>query len=91
MKSPTPRRLALTAAVAAGVVAAVVLGVPYAASSRLTGERIAEDMSEWSGLAVSIANQPEIRIWPDLQADLADVVLSAPDSGLAIRAERVDI
>ncbi len=57
-------------------------------------DRIAHEMSEWSGLDVAIAAAPEISVWPDLQANLTGVSLSRPGSaGKApvITAERVEI
>ena len=71
----------------------VVLALPYAASTRLVRDRIAHEMSEWSGLDVSIGAAPEISFWPDLQANLTDVTLSPPGTAKApaITAERVEI
>ena len=71
----------------------VVLALPYAASTRLVRDRIADEMSEWSGLDVSIGAAPEISVWPDLQANLTDVTLSLPGTAKtpAITAERVEI
>ena len=74
------RRSLWTLALAAGLVVLIVLALPYAASTRLVRDRIAQEMSEWSGFDVSIGAAPEISVWPDLQANLTDVALSLPGS-----------
>lgn len=86
-------RLSLWAlAIAAALVLALLLTLPYFASTRLVQDRIAEEISAWTGLDVSIASAPEISVWPDLQANLSDVTLSLPgDQALSIVAKRVEI
>ena len=66
------------------------LVLPYAASTRIVRDRIAHEMSDWSGLEVSIGATPEISIWPTFQAILTDVTLSLPGKAPAIdgRARR---
>lgn len=94
MPAPLLRRSLWTLALAAGLVVLIVLALPYAASTRLVRDRIAHEMSEWSGFEVSIGAPPEITVWPDLQANLTNVTLSLP-GGMgkmpAITAERVEI
>lgn len=70
---------------------ALVLALPFIASTRLNGERIAEDMRAWAGVDVAIAEAPHIRFWPALQADLTGVTLSHPDGSATLTAERVEI
>jgi AsmA protein len=89
---PALLRRAMWAGVAAiAAASALVLALPFIASTRLAGERIAEDMRAWSGLDVAVAEAPRIRFWPALQADLTGVTLSLPDGGAALTAERVEI
>jgi len=92
---PTPTlRHGLWALAVASLIALVVLALPFMASTRLVRDRIAHEMSEWSGLEVEIAESPEISVWPDLQANLTGVTLSLPGSGGStpvIAAERVEI
>ena len=78
MPAPLLRRSLWALAVAAGLVVLATLALPYAASTRLVRDRIALEMSEWSGLDVAIGAAPEISVWPDLQAILTDVTLSLP-------------
>jgi AsmA protein len=93
MPTPLLRRSLWALAVAAGAILLAVLTMPYAASTRLVRDRIAHEMSEWSGYDVAIAAAPEISVWPDLQANLTGVTLSPPGSRGAptITAERVEI
>lgn len=94
MPTPLLRRSLWALAVAAALVVIAALALPYVASTRLVRDRIAHEMSEWSGLDVAIAAAPEISVWPDLQANLTDVALSlpgGPGKAPAITAERVEI
>jgi AsmA protein len=94
MPTPLLRRSLWALAIAAGLVVLIMLALPYAASTRLVRDRIAHEMSEWSGLDVAIGTAPEISVWPDLQANLTDVTLSLPGSPgdiPAITADRVEI
>lgn len=94
MPAPLIRRSLWALAFAAGLLALGAVALPYAASTRLVRDRIAHEMSEWSGLEVSIGAAPEISVWPDLQANLTDVTLSRPGSAgktPEITAERVEI
>ncbi len=91
MKAPLPMRLVWTLAVVAGLVLAAVLALPYVASTRLVGDRFAEEISEWSGFDVSIGAAPEIRIWPSLYVGLGDLTLSRPDGSTVATVERAEI
>ncbi len=91
MPASMQRRTLWAVAIAAGLALTVVLALPYAASTRLVGDRIAEEMSEWSGLDVAIGAPPAISIWPDLEATLTNVTMSAPGGGPVVTAERVEI
>lgn len=91
MKPALLRRTIWAGAAAIATASALVLALPFIASSRLTGERIAEDMRAWSGLDVAVAEAPQLRFWPALQADLTGVTLSLPEGGATLTAERVEI
>lgn len=84
-------RLVWTLAGLAGLVLLAVLALPYVAATRLASDRIAAEMSEWSGLDVSIGATPEIRIWPSLHVDLADLTFSRPDGAAIATVERAEI
>lgn len=94
MPSPLLRR-SLSAALALAVITgAVLVAVPYLASTRLVRDRIAVEMSSWSGFRVEIGAPPEIELWPRLRAVLTDVTLSAwdaPSTRPVARAQRVEL
>lgn len=83
------------AALACLVLAAVVLTVvPYLASTRIVRDRIAVEMSSWSGFRVEIGAPPQIDLWPRFRAVVTNVTLSAwdrPSSDPVARADRVEI
>lgn len=94
MRSPLLRR-SLLAALACLVLAAAALAViPYVAATRIVRDRIAVELSSWSGFRVEIGAPPQIDLWPRFRAVLTDVTLSAWDrssSDPVARAERVEI
>lgn len=94
MPTPVLRRSLWALAFAAGVVLLAALALPYAASTRLVRDRIADEISEWSGYDVAIGATPEISVWPGLRASLTDVTLSLPGAAgkaPALTAERIEI
>ncbi len=67
------RRLAAIAVVALAV---AYVALPLLASTRLVRDRIALELSDWSGYRVSIDAAPEISVWPGFRATLSNVTLS---------------
>ncbi|PWK65299.1 AsmA family protein [Aminobacter sp. AP02] len=94
MPSPLFRR-SIWAIVGIAVLIAIVLAaVPFVASTQIVKDRIAFEMSAWSGFRVSIDGTPDIEIWPVFRATLTDVTLTDwEDAGgpPVIEAERVEI
>lgn len=88
-------RKAVWAIVAAIIVVALAFSaLPYFASTRIVRDRIAWEMSAWSGFRVAIDGAPQIQIWPKFSAVLTDVTLSEwteTDQPPVIEAERVEI
>lgn len=83
---------AVVAVIAAITTFAAVL--PFLASTQIVRDRIAEEMSAWSGYRVLLGSAPEIRVWPTFHAVLKDVTLVDWDAGAeppVLRAERVEI
>src|SRR4051812_44813920 len=60
----------------AAIVLVVIATLPLIASTRLVQDRIALEMSAWSGYRVELASAPEVHIWPTFKAVLNDVSLS---------------
>ena len=88
------RRGVLVLGIAALAVAALLVALPFIASNRIVRDRIALEMSAWSGYRVSIGAAPDIRIWPDFGAVLTEVSLTprdSPDGQPVIEAERVEV
>ena len=90
MPAPLLRRGLWGLALAVVMMAAAVVAVPFVASNQIVKDRIALEMSAWSGLQVSIGATPHIEIWPGLRAILTNVTLSA-GARPVINAERVEI
>jgi AsmA protein len=79
---------------AALVVALIIAALPLLASTRVVRDRIAFEMSSWSGYRVTIGAAPEIEVWPSFRAILTNVALARwgqPDLPPVITAERVEI
>ena len=82
--------IGITAAAAALAVAIL----PYIASNRIVRDRIAWEMSLWTGYRVSISGSPRIEVWPQLNAVLTEVTLSRwndPERSPVLYAERVEV
>lgn len=90
MPAPLLRRGLWGLALAVVMLAAVVAALPFVASNQIVKDRIALEMSAWSGLQVSIGATPHIEIWPSLRAILTNVTLSA-GARPVIEADRVEI
>ena len=94
MPKSLSRRSLWALVLAALAICIVVVAVPYVASTRIVRDRIADEISDWSGLRVTIGGDPQISVWPHFQAVLSDVSMAKPD-GLAgrpvIEAERMEI
>jgi len=75
----------------AGVIAFTAL--PFIASTQIVRDRIAIEMSAWSGYRVELGGAPEVEVWP-FRAILSNVTLSGwsdPEHKPVVFAERVEI
>lgn len=94
MPSPLIWRAIWAVSIAVIVAVLAFVAVPYFASNRIVRDRIAWEMSAWSGFRVTIEGTPEIAIWPQFRATLSGVTLSNWSDNKAppvMQAERVDI
>ena len=94
MPSSLFRRSIWAIAGIAVLVAVVIAALPFIASTQIVKDRIAFELSAWSGFRVSIEGTPDIEIWPDFRATLTDVTLTEwNDSGNSpvFEAERVEV
>jgi AsmA protein len=80
-----------------GVVVALALflvALPYIASTQIVRDRIALELSAWSGYRVTLDGAPEIDVWPSFQAHFNGVTFSTwgdANHTPVLSAERVDI
>ena len=68
--------------------------IPYIASTQIVRNRIAAELSAWSGYRVVLSGIPRIHVWPSFHAELADVSLQEwgkPDALPVLQSERVQI
>lgn len=69
------KRLLWTLAGAVFLAAALLLALPFVASTRIVTDRIAAELSAISGYQVHLGAPPEIDVWPSFQARLRQVVM----------------
>ncbi|WP_296739276.1 AsmA family protein [Mesorhizobium sp.] len=94
MRSSMIRRGVWAVGVAVLVLALAVAALPLIASTRIVRDRIAWELSAWSGFRVTIDGSPRIEVWPKFQAILSDVTLSQwteTDAPPVIVADRVEV
>ena len=75
------------------IAAALIAALPYVASAQIVRDRIALEVSGWSGYRVELGAAPEIEVWP-FRAVLREVTLSGwfdPERKPVITAETVEI
>ncbi len=53
----------------------LVLALPWIASTQIVRDRIAYELSAWSGYRVQLGAAPQIRVWPSFSAHLSNVAL----------------
>ena len=94
MPSPWIWRAIWAVGIALIVATLAFAALPYVASTRIVRDRIAWEMSAWSGFRVAIEGAPQIEIWPQFRAILTDVTLSKwtdTTNAPVVQAERVEV
>lgn len=94
MPSPLFRRSIWAIIGATVLLVAVAAVVPFIASTQIVKDRIADEMSAWSGFRVTIDGSPEIQIWPMFRATLSEISMTewdARDGQPVLEADRVVI
>ncbi len=79
--------------IAALLLIAAVLSVPYIASTQILRGRIALELSAWTGYQVKLGAAPEIDLWPVFRTRLRGVTMASwtgDDKQPAIDAEEVE-
>lgn len=72
----------------------LVSALPLAASTRVVRDRIAQELSLWSGYRVQLAGTPSLQVWPVVRATLNDVTFrewGGGDNPPVLEADRIDI
>lgn len=82
-------------ALAALLLLAIVLvaGLPWIASTQIVRDRIAQELSLWSGYRVSLGQAPVIEVWPSFRARLSGVAFhewSADGKPPVLEADRLE-
>lgn len=80
------------AAIVIVIALAVIVSLPYLASTNLVRDRISQQLSFWIGYRVQIDEAPEIQVFPSLKAILRAVSVYewGRDDGRVLQAERVE-
>ncbi|MBI1621101.1 AsmA family protein [Aquamicrobium sp. cd-1] len=67
--------------------------LPWIASTKIVRDRIAYELSLWSGYRVSLGEAPELNVWPTFSAALRDVSFHewAKESPAVLEADRLDV
>lgn len=73
MASGALRKIVIALAVVVAGFIALVLALPLFASTQLVRDRIALELSMWSGYRVEMGAAPELRLWPTFRAKLSNV------------------
>ncbi|MBX3576485.1 MAG: AsmA family protein [Rhizobiaceae bacterium] len=79
---------------AAAVFLLAVAALPMVASTQIVRDRIAYELSAWSGYRVEFGGTPEIDIWPSFRAVLSDVKFSDwqdTEHRPVIETERIEV
>lgn len=87
------RSIWAAAIIAVAGILIVFVGLPFFASTQIVRDRIAHQMTAWSGYRVSIDEAPEVHVWPTFRAVLKDVRLQDWDetnAQPALEAEEIE-
>ena len=71
-----------------------VAALPWMASTQLVRDRIAQELSMWSGYRVSLGSSPELDVWPNFKATLHSVAFhdwSTESTPPVLEAERMEV
>jgi len=71
----------------------IFIGLPFVASTQIVRDRIAQQMTAWTGYRVSIDDAPDVHVWPTFRAVLKDVRLQSwtDTSEPVLEAEEIEV
>ncbi len=81
MASRLARRSIATFAGLALLAVALIIALPFVASTQIVRDRIAQEFSHWSGYRVTLGGAPTITVWPSIRAELPRVIMSGWGAG----------
>jgi AsmA protein len=76
MPRPVVRRLIWGGGAIVVIAALLLAAVPYVASTQIVRDRIAQELSQWSGYRVTLGAETSIDVWPVITAHLTNVTFS---------------
>lgn len=94
MRSSLVKKGLVTAGLFGIAMLLLLVALPWIASTQIVRDRIAFELSAWSGHRVELGEAPSIVIWPTFQARLVDVALydwSQPEGEPVLEAEAAEI
>ena len=71
-----------------------IAALPWIASTQIVRDRIAYELSFWSGYRVSLGEAPEFSVWPVFRANLSDVTFhewAAPSAPPVLEADEIAV
>lgn len=93
MRSATVKTGLAALAVVLVLAALLVAILPWIASTQIVRDRIAHELSMWSGYRVSLGAAPDLDVWPNFRATLHNVAFhhwSQEDQPPVLEAERLE-
>ncbi|MBO6718162.1 MAG: AsmA family protein [Rhizobiaceae bacterium] len=92
MPRPVVRRLVWGIGAIVLVAAILLAAVPYIASTQIVRDRIAQELTEWSGYRVTLGAETSLDVWPIMTAHLTDVAFHDFSGGgdPVARVEQID-
>lgn len=94
MRSSTIRNGVVALGAALLVVALAAAALPWIASTQIVRDRIASELSLWSGYRVSLGEAPILDVWPSFKATLNDVSFQEWSNGETVPvldADRLEV
>jgi len=74
------KRVVVLALCLVGLIAVAIAAIPFLVSTDLAKRRIAEEISRWTGRAVSFTGEPVVSFFPNINVELRGVTLANPES-----------
>jgi AsmA protein len=91
MPRPVVKRLAWGVGAIVVIAALLLAALPFIASTQIVRDRIAQELTEWTGYRVTLGGETSIEVWPVITAHLTNVTFTKPGGGQPVaRVERIE-